>query len=76
MTASARDREYMQRQGEHQREGADARLAEHLGLSLEGRLRRSLELAWLYAPRMRDRPRDDTPEKFYERARALGLYRP
>lgn len=71
-----RDLAYLRKLGEYQREGAEQRLAEHLALPLSERLRRSLALSLLYAEQMRGRPRDDHPEKFYERAKALGMYRP
>ncbi|MBI5949715.1 MAG: hypothetical protein HY875_16375 [Chloroflexi bacterium] len=76
-TASEWDRAYMRRIGRWKHEGHEIALAEHLALSGTERLvtsvvwtRANLGLAtWSLRT-------DDQPERFYERAKELGLYRP
>jgi hypothetical protein len=61
----------MRRIGESKsRSYEDSRL-EHLSLSLDERLQRSLQLS--IATGLAGTDRDDDPSPFYERARALGL---
>jgi hypothetical protein len=74
MPVSDEDRAYMRRIGESKRRSHEQALADHLSLSLDERLRRSLELS--RAAGMTGVSRDDDPQPFYDLARALGLYRP
>jgi hypothetical protein len=67
------DREYMRRLGEAKANSRAAAVAAHLALAPIDRLRRSFALsAAMRATANLDR-RDDRPEEFYARARALGL---
>jgi hypothetical protein len=74
---SEHDREYMRRIGRWKHESHALALAQHLALSGTERLVTSV--AWTRAntglPTWRLRT-DDCPERFYERAKELGLYRP
>lgn len=76
MAVSDRDRDLMRRIGEYKAAShAEAQRA-HLALPLAERLRRSWALYERYRstlPQGDDRDQDPTP--FYDRARALGLYR-
>jgi hypothetical protein len=76
MTVSASDREFMRRIGEAKAASHAEAAARHRALPLRERLRRSW--AVFLAGRSMQGPaeRDDDPTPFYERARALGLYRP
>lgn len=75
MSVSERDREYMRRIGEAKAAShADAAAAQR-ALALAERLQRSWSLYLACRSTIRD-DRDDDPRPFYERARALGLYRP
>jgi hypothetical protein len=76
MTVSRRNREHMATLGALQGEGAAARHAEHLALDLDERLAQSFALARRFWSEARRDARTDDPSPFYERARALGLYRP
>ncbi len=76
MAVSEQERDYMRRLGEHEAEVHAKRLAEHLALDLEERLQRSFMLAWRFRKAVRQHAREDDPGAIYERARALGLYRP
>jgi hypothetical protein len=49
--------------------------AAHLALPIEERLRRSWRLYETTRASVKQEPEDD-PSPFYEKARALGLYRP
>jgi hypothetical protein len=74
---SEHDREYMRRIGRWKHESHELALARHLALS--GTERLVISVAWTKAntglPTWRFRT-DDRPERFYERAKELGLYRP
>jgi len=75
MGVSERDRAHMQRIGAYKAESHAEAQARHLALPLSERLRRS----WALSEGHRDTlhpDRDDDPTPFYDRARALGLYRP
>lgn len=74
MTVQARDRAYMERLGRHEADGHDERLAAHLRLSIDERLRRSLALFRHFRDRVH-RTDDEGPREFLHRAKALGLYR-
>ena len=76
MAVSARDRDYMRRLGELQAEGARERAAEHRALSVDGRLRRGLELFYRFVDHANLAARHDDPAPLDQRARQLGLYRP
>jgi hypothetical protein len=75
MAVSERDRAYMRRLGTYKAAAhADAQ-ARHRELPMSERLRRS----WaLYEAHRHTLPpvREDDPTPFYDRARALGFYRP
>jgi hypothetical protein len=75
MGVSERDRAYMERLGAYKAASHADAFARHRALPLDERLRRSWALyeAHLETPAS---VRDDDPTPFYERARALGLYRP
>ena len=75
MSASERDRAVMRRIGAAKAATRAEAQAEHLALPLEERLRRSWRLYELTRSSARHPERDD-PTPFYERARALKLYRP
>jgi len=70
-----RDRDYFRRLGEWERENRDSRLREHLALPIEKRIRESWTMSRQVAPHIRHAI-DDGAERFYERARKLGLIRP
>ncbi len=76
MPASRHDREYMAKLGAFQDEGAAERRAAHLALDLDERLARSFALARQFWEDAQRDARSDDPGAFYERARALGLYKP
>jgi hypothetical protein len=75
MTVSERDQDYMSRIGAAKAASHAEALAAHRALALTERLRRSWALYLACRSTIRD-DRDDDPSPFYERARALGLYRP
>ena len=66
----------MRRIGEFKAASHRDRLAEHLSLSLEERLQRSWRLFEALCDSVAEAREDDDPTAFYDRARALGLYRP
>jgi hypothetical protein len=75
MAVSERDRAYLQRLGEYKASTHADALTRHRALAMSERLRRS----WaLYEAHRNALPpiRQDDPTSFYDRARALGLYRP
>jgi hypothetical protein len=75
VTVSQRERDYMRRVGAFKAlSGAEARDA-HAARSLDERLQESWALYLRYRDTVTGREADD-PTPFYERARALGLYRP
>jgi hypothetical protein len=75
MPVSRGDREYFERLGQAKAAShADAQ-GRHLMLSLDERLQRSWALFCAHRD-SRMHPRDDDPTRFYDRARALGLYLP
>jgi hypothetical protein len=75
MSVSERDRNVMRRIGAAKAAGRAAAHAEHLALPLDERLRRSWRLYAETRGAAKRREADD-PTPFYERARALKLYRP
>jgi hypothetical protein len=75
MTVSQRDLAYMRRIGDAKVKSHAEAAAAHRALPLAERLRRSWTLYLECRSTIRD-DRDDDPRPFYERARALGLYRP
>lgn len=76
MGVSERDRDYMRRIGEAKGATHAEVAAAHRALPLAERLRRSWALYLAGRAIVRDDLRDDDPTPFYDRARALGLYRP
>jgi len=76
MAVSDRDREYMRRLGELKAESHREAQERHLALPIEERLRRSWELYLRFRSTVDQSAREDDPSPFYDRARALGLYRP
>jgi hypothetical protein len=76
MAVSARDREFMRRVGEAKAASHAEAAARHRALPLAERLRRSWALYLAGRSTAGGDPRDDDPTPFYDRARALGLYRP
>jgi hypothetical protein len=76
MKASASDREYMRRIGEAKAASHAEAAARHRALPLRERLRRSWELFLAGRSSAALAEREDDPTPFYDRARALGLYRP
>ena len=74
MAVSQREQEFIRRIGTYKGDSHAAAAAEHRALPLEERLQRSWQLYLSsrdYAANV-----DDDPSPFYDRARALGLYRP
>ena len=74
MPVSERDREFMRRIGEYKTASHADALAEHRQHSIADRLR----LSWEFYLRHRSAAPTgfgDDPTAFYDRARALGLYR-
>ena len=77
MAVSERDREHMRRIGRYKAEAHAEAQAAHLALSLGERLQRSWALYETFRASLPHATiRHDDPTPFYERARALGLYRP
>ncbi len=76
MAVSEKDREYFRRVGGIKAASHAEATAEHLALSLGARLRRSWELYLAHRDERQGDAREDDPSGFYDRARALGLYRP
>ena len=74
MAASQRDQDFIRRIGNYKRDSHAAAAPEHRALSVEERLQRSWQL-YLSSRDCAAYVADD-PSPFYERARALGLYRP
>jgi len=74
MSVSERDRAYMRRIGTYKTAAHAEAQARHLALPLAERLRRSWAL--YEAHRATSKRALDDPTGFYDRARALGLYRP
>lgn len=72
----ASDREYMRRIGEYKEESHREATERHLALPLEERLVRSWNLYLAGRAEASLDRRDDDPTRFYDRARALGLYEP
>jgi hypothetical protein len=76
MPVSESDRELMRRLGEAKATSHAEAAARHRELSIAERLRRSWALYQVGRPPRTFLARNDDPTPFYERARALGLYRP
>ena len=76
MAVSATDRECMRRIGAAKAESHAEAAARHRALPLRERLRRSWALYLAGRSALPHGERDDDPTPFYDRARALGLYRP
>lgn len=74
MTVTDRERDYMRRIGAIKTSLRDEERAAHLALSIPDRLRRSWALYLAYRESLP--AHDDDPSPLYDRARALGLYRP
>lgn len=74
MRVTDEDRAYFARIGAIKGASHASATQSHLSLSLDERLERSWQL--YLANREAARERVDDPSPFYERARALGLYRP
>jgi hypothetical protein len=72
---SEADREYFRRIGRYKEESHAAAQAAHLALPPLERLRRSFAFSAQWRTRANLTARHDDPSPFYERARALGLYR-
>jgi hypothetical protein len=71
--ASERDRDYMRRLGQYEREGREEWMRYLESLTLDERLRRSFERTVKGRPYDRKEPEDLAA--IYDRARRLGLYR-
>ncbi len=71
---SERDRDYFRRLGEWERENRSQRLRDHLALSIETRIRESWAISRQVGAHLKLSV-DDGAERFYERARRLGLIR-
>ncbi len=76
MSAEERERDHMRRIGAYKAESHREAAAHHLALSLSERLERSWQLYLEGRSAAALDRRDDDPLPFYEKARALGLYRP
>jgi len=74
MAVPKRERDYFRRIARAKADSKAAAQEAHMRLSLDERLARSFELYLRYKDSV-DQERDDDPSPFYERARALGLYR-
>lgn len=74
MTVSDRDRAFFDRIGAYKAASHAEASRQHQSLPLAERMRRSWEL--FLAGRSSAAPRHSDPTPFYDRARALGLYRP
>ena len=75
MIVTERDRSYLDRLGHYEAEIRRERIAAHLTLPIEERLRRSLAMYRCFRESARQtEPEDPTP--LYERARRLGLLLP
>jgi hypothetical protein len=70
------DREFFDAIGRLKAASHRSALASHLQLSLRDRLRRSWELFERFRNDATAEPRTNDALAFFERARALGLYRP
>jgi len=66
------ERDYMRRVGEIKATLREEERARHRSLPIEERLERSWALYLAYRERLPSR--DEDPSRFYDRARALGLY--
>ena len=75
MSVSERDRAHMRRIGTYKAASHAEAQARHLALSLGQRLQRSWALYEANREALRQVVHED-PTPFYDRARALGLYRP
>lgn len=76
MAVSEHDREVMRRIGIYKARSHAMALARHLSLSVSERLGRSWSLFLGRRSLASSSTRVDDPSAFYDRARALGLYRP
>jgi hypothetical protein len=76
VSADDRERDHMRRIGAYKAASHDEARARHLALSLSERLASSWQLYLEGRSAAALARRDDDPSPFYERARALGLYRP
>lgn len=76
MPVTDRERDHMRRIGEIKAELHEEERAAHLALPVAERLARSWALYLAYRDSLPTRDDDPDPSPFYERARALGLYRP
>jgi hypothetical protein len=75
VSADERERDHMRRIGAYKAESHDEASARHLALSLSERPERSWQLYLEGRSAAALDRRDDDPAPFYEKARALGLYR-
>ncbi|HEX7670826.1 MAG TPA: hypothetical protein VF395_14625 [Polyangiaceae bacterium] len=76
MAVSERDRDYFRQIGALKEASHAEAAAAQQKRTLGERLRRSEELSVAYRRRGQAPREDDDPTPFYDRARALGLYRP
>lgn len=76
MPVDEREREHLRRIGEYKADSHRDAKARHLALSLSERLARSWQLYLEGRSTAALDRRDDDPSPFYDKARALGLYRP
>jgi hypothetical protein len=74
MPVTDRERDYLRRIGEIKAALPEDERAARLALPVAERIARSWALYLAYRESLP--PRDDNPFSLYERARALGLYRP
>jgi len=76
VSAGERERDHLRRIGNYKAESHREAEARHLALSLSKRLERSWQLYLEGRSAAALDRRDDDPSPFYDKARALGLYRP
>jgi len=76
MAVSTHDRAYMQRLGQYKAASHAEAAAHHQALPLAQRLQRSWALFLTRRGTARLDAREDDPSRFYDLARARGLYRP
>lgn len=76
MAVSKRDRDYMDRIGRYKMASHAEAAARHRALPIAARLQRSWALFLAHRGATRRAAGDDDATRFYERARARGLYRP
>jgi hypothetical protein len=76
VSVEERERDHMRRIGAYKADSHREAKARHLALALSERLARSWQLYLEGRSAAALERREDDPSPFYEKARALGLYRP